>query len=138
CKSLINLNVSDFDISNASIYRMFTGCENLTSLDVSKWNTSKITSMSMIFSNCKSLTSLDISKWNTSNVTNMDYMFSGCNKLTGLNLGSMNVSKVTKKTSMFSSVPSNIKITVATETLRNWVIETSDSPKLTASNFIIG
>ena len=60
---------------------MFRGCKSLTSLDVSKFNTSKVTDMSYMFSECKSLTSLDVSNFNTSNVTDMYRMFDNCANL---------------------------------------------------------
>ncbi|MBQ5351045.1 MAG: BspA family leucine-rich repeat surface protein, partial [Bacteroidaceae bacterium] len=73
-----NLNTSNVtDISG-----MFYGCENLTSLDVSKFNTSNVTDMCGMFSECNNLKSLDVSNFNTSNVTNMHGMFSGCKSLT--------------------------------------------------------
>ena len=58
--------------SNATnMNSMFKDCNNLTSLDVSNWNTGNVTSMQNMFRNCTSLTSLDISNWDVSNVTNM-------------------------------------------------------------------
>ena len=35
-----------------------------------------------MFSNCQNLSSLDLTSFNTANVTNMDYMFDGCSTLT--------------------------------------------------------
>ena len=37
--------------------------------------------MSEMFSGCNSLTNLDLSNFNTQNVTNMSAMFSGCKSL---------------------------------------------------------
>ena len=59
---------------------MFGGCKGLTSLDLSKWDTSKVT-MNSMFDNCSNLAELDLSGWDTSKVTSMDSMFSGCRKL---------------------------------------------------------
>ena len=50
---------------------MFTACSRLTSLDVSNFDTSKVTNMSRMFANCSSLTSLDVSSFDTSQVTDM-------------------------------------------------------------------
>ena len=58
---------------------MFLGCSSLSSLpDISKWNTSNVTSMCYMFGGCSSLSSLDdiISKWDTSNVTDLNNIFS--------------------------------------------------------------
>ena len=65
---------------------MFALCELLTKIDVSKFNTSKVTSMRAMFSYCKSLSSLDISSFNTKSVTDMNWMFYKCTSLTKLNL----------------------------------------------------
>ena len=57
---------------------MFNECGSLTTLDLSHFDTSKVTNMSAMFMHCSSLTSLDVSGWNTSNVNNMDGMFFDC------------------------------------------------------------
>ena len=57
---------------------MFWWCKNLESLDLSGWDTSKVTDMGMLFSNCKNLTSLDLSGWDTSNIIYIDSMFENC------------------------------------------------------------
>ena len=89
--------------ANENCYNMFGGCSSLTSLDLSNFNTSKVTNMSSMFSSCSSLTSLDVSNWNTSNVTDMNYMFYYCNSLTSLDLSNFNTSKVTNMSYMFST-----------------------------------
>ena len=55
-----------------------------------------------MFEYCSSLTSLDLSNFNTSKVTNMSDMFYGCKALTSLNISSFNMSNVTDFTSMFN------------------------------------
>ena len=82
---------------------VFSGCWSLTSLDLSGWNTSNVTSMTNMFRNCYSLTSLDLSGFNTSNVTTMYTMFQGCKSLTTLDLSGWNTSKVTDMYNMFYS-----------------------------------
>ena len=47
---------------------MFLGCNNLTSLDVSNFNTSEVTTMRGMFQNCTKLTSLDLNNFNTNKV----------------------------------------------------------------------
>ena len=58
--------------------RMFYNCTSLTSLDLSNYNTSKVTAMLSMFEYCSSLPSLDLSNFDTSNVNDMDYMFYEC------------------------------------------------------------
>ena len=85
---------------------MFSNCYNLTSLDLSSFNTSKVTNMKYMFNNCNRLTSLDLSNFNTSKVTNMGSMFSSCNRFTSLDLSNFDTSKVTYMGSMFSGCDS--------------------------------
>ena len=80
---------------------MFSGCNNLPSLDVSHFNTANVTDMTGMFSSCRSLTSLDLSNFNTANVTDMSNMFYYCNSLTSLDLSSFNTPNVTNMNYMF-------------------------------------
>ena len=82
--------------------RMFSNCQTLTSLDVTKFNTANVTNMSTMFSNCSKLTSLDVTKFNTANVTNMSRMFSGCTNLTSLDGTKFNTANVSDMSDMFS------------------------------------
>ena len=61
---------------------MFSGCSDLTSLNVSSFNTAKVKYMNFMFCDCSSLTSLDVSNFNTEKVTNMYCMFYNCSALT--------------------------------------------------------
>ena len=45
---------------------MFYGCSSLTSIDVTKFNTQKVTNMSNMFNGCSSLTSILVSNSNHS------------------------------------------------------------------------
>ena len=80
---------------------MFSGCK-LTSLDVTHFNTAKVTNMSCMFFKCSQLTSLDVTNFNTEKVTVMDGMFSGCVALTSLDVTKFNTEKVTNMNRMFS------------------------------------
>ena len=72
---------------------------SITGLD--KLDTSKVTDMYCMFNGCNSLTSLDVSSFNTANVTDMGYMFGS--GLTSLDLSSFNTAKVTNMKGMFFS-----------------------------------
>ena len=82
---------------------MFDNCQSLTNLDLSNFDTSKVTTMSSMFSDCLSLTTLDVSSFDTSNVTTMSNMFYDCSSLTTLDVSSFDTSKVTHMSRMFSS-----------------------------------
>ena len=121
CSGLTSLDVSSFNTSNVvsmsravdSVFYqnapdghsipeynkyillgMFAGCSSLTSLDLSSFNTSKVTDMRGLFAGCKNLRSLNVSSFNTSNVQHMDAMFKGCSSLTSLDLSNFNTSNV--------------------------------------------
>ena len=80
---------------------MFYGMSNLTSLNLSNFNTSKVTDMSEMFSNMRNLTSLDLSNFNTSKVKDMTSMFYHANSLTLLDLSNFNTSNVISTKRMF-------------------------------------
>ena len=79
--------------------------ENILELDLSNFDTSKVTDMSEMFV-YMSLTTLNLSNFDTSRVTDMEYMFAGMFNLTTLNLSNFDTSKVTNMGGMFSAVSS--------------------------------
>lgn len=104
-KNILELDLSSFDTSKVTNMRyMFSGMDKLTSLNLSSFDTSQVTDMSIMFSRMSSLASLDLSNFNTSQVTNMTNMFSDVSNLTSLNLSSFDTSKVIYMLNMFSSM----------------------------------
>ena len=102
CQSLTSANLSGLNTSKITdMEYMFYYCDHLSSLDVSGWNTSSVTVMRNMFQYCTSFTSLDLSSFNTSNVTNMTAMFDYCTSLTSLDLSGWNTSNVTNMIGMF-------------------------------------
>ena len=81
-----------------SMSYMFGGSK-ATTLDVSNFDTSKVTYMNGMFSNSQT-TTLDVSNFDTSNVTDMSNMFDG-SKATTLDLSNFDTSNVTDMSSMF-------------------------------------
>ena len=76
----------------------FYSCVNLTEIkNIQNLNTSACTDMQYMFCGCKILSNLDISKWNTSKVTNMIGMLISCspqNILKGYDLSEVSKSPV--------------------------------------------
>ena len=104
CSSLASLDVTHFNTAKVTdMSFMFSSCSSLTSLDVTHFNTAKVTDMSFMFSSCSSLISLDVTHFNTENVTNMRNMFSGCSSLTSLDVTNFNTAKVPDMSYMFSN-----------------------------------
>ena len=102
CSSLTSLDVTHFNTAKVTDMRyMFSSCSSLTSLDVTNFNTANVANMSYMFSGCSSLTSLDVTHFNTANVTNMSGMFNSCSALTSLDVTHFNTANVTTMNSMF-------------------------------------
>lgn len=105
---LENLNTSTVQ----SMDNMFSGCEKLTSLDLSSFNTSSVTNMQSMFSDCTLLSSVKVGSWNTAIVTNMSYVFYGCGSLTSLDLSGWNTALVQNMFFMFSNCSQLVSIYV--------------------------
>ena len=106
-RSLTSLNLSNFDTSKVTnMQYMFSDMTKLTTLDLSNFDTSKVTDMKYMFNEMYSLTSLNLSSFNTSNVTDMSCMFAHMFRLTSLNLSNFDTSKVTNMGAMFYDMPS--------------------------------
>ena len=88
---------------NTSMDYMFAGLTHVESLDLSRLDTSNVTSMVGVFYNSPSLTSINMSSWVTSRVTSMSLMFYGCNKLTSLDLSSFSSTLSPNMTAMFQN-----------------------------------
>ena len=103
CENLSTLDLSTFNTSNVTDMRyMFRGCGSLTTLDLSTFDTSNVQYMECMFFKCKSITSLKLSTFNTSSVRDMSHMFQYCSSLTSLELSTFNTSSVKHMRSMFS------------------------------------
>lgn len=88
CMNLTELNLNSLDTSNVTdMNGMFESCRSITKLDLSALNTSKVSDMSFMFYYCRNLTEIDLTSLNTSNVVNMDSMFIRCYGLTNISLG---------------------------------------------------
>ena len=101
CKAS-SLNLSKFNTSKvASIYGMFLNCSKLETLDLSSFDTSNVTSFAQIFEGCSNLRRINLESFNTENVTIMNGMFGGCSSLKTLDLSNFDTSKVTIMNEMF-------------------------------------
>jgi surface protein len=83
---------------------MFHDCSAITTLDLSRWNVSKVTNMNQTFRGCGSLTTLDLSGWDVSKVEDMTHMFYGDSVLTTIYAGgNWDVGSVTLDNDMFKN-----------------------------------
>ena len=97
---------------NQSIY-MFYGCTNITEIDLSNFDGSKIISMRSMFYNCLSLTSLNFSNFKTTLVEDMDCLFRNCISLISVDLSSFDISRCNDVHSMFYNCSSLLSVNLS-------------------------
>ena len=106
-RNVLEIDLSNFDTSKVTnMSNMFLGMSSLTTLNLFNFNTSQVTNMSSMFGFMSNLTSLNLSNFDTSQVTNMAGMFFNILLLTTLDFSSFNTSKVTSMSNMFNNMPS--------------------------------
>lgn len=102
--------VSSFDTSNVTSLLLMFYNTKITSLDLSSWNTSKVTDMSGLFNSSQFLVNITgLSSWDTSKVKDMSTVFYGTG-LMSLDLSNWNTSNVTVMKGMFASMTSITEI----------------------------
>ena len=95
------IDTSNFDMSNVRYLTGMFSKSNIASLDVSRWDTSKVLNMSNMFYECRSLTALDLSSLDTASLQNTSDMFYNNYNLTTLNLSGWNTRKLKDTQYMF-------------------------------------
>ena len=110
---------------------VFSGCDKIIEIDLSKFETSNIRMMNAMFQGCTSLTSLSLPNIDTSNVTNMGGIFNGCNSLISLDLSEFNTSKITSFDAVFASCINlefvNFKLLKLNNPSTNYVFEKANN-----------
>lgn len=125
-----HIDCSDLDVSEIeTLAELFSNLNNVVTIDITGWETSKVTSMYRMFNDCYSLeriigiddldvssvenmsyvfwnnaklASLDLSKWNTHNVYSMAVMFYNCIKLEEIvGIENFDLSKTSNINAMF-------------------------------------
>ena len=103
CEKITKINLSLFNTQNTTnMSRMFYGCKNLTYINLSSFCTKNVTTMGNMFALCNNLTNINVSSFNTENVISMHGMFWKCSNLTKINLSSFNTKNLVKMSYMFS------------------------------------
>ena len=90
CKKLIKVDLSNFDTSRITSFRkLFSYCVNLEEIKgLNNLITSNIEDVGYIFEHCEKIKFLDLSGFDTSNINSFNYMFSWCislKEIKGLN-----------------------------------------------------
>ena len=95
CDKIIEINLTHFNTSKVSnMLHMFRNCKELKYLDISNIDTSKVSNMGAMFEGCESLISLDITNFDTTSCTNIGTMFKDCVSLKSINISNFNTSKI--------------------------------------------
>ena len=113
-ENILGLDLSNFDTSKVTdMGSMFSGLSSLTTLNLSNFDTSKVTNMRSMFGYISNLVTLNLSNFDTSKVTDMGSMFSGLSSLTTLNLSNFDTSKVTNMRSMFGYISNLVTLNLS-------------------------
>ena len=141
CKSLTEIVGAETWTNTGKIVELnstFIDCEKLVTLNVSKWDTSGVTSMSNAFSGCKSLAELDVSKWDVSSCEGYINTFKDCESVKVLDISKWDMTKATPSASqnMFNGCKSLESLTFPTSV--NWLATrmAANCPKLTTIEFL--
>lgn len=102
CNNLLSVNLSRLDTSKTtSLGYAFSRCKSLTEIDLSALDTSSVRSFADVFQDCSSLRSVNLAGWNTSSGNNFSQMFFQCASLGELDVSSFETGSVTTFKEMF-------------------------------------
>lgn len=102
CTNLLSVNLSKLDTSKTtSLEYAFSGCKSLTGIDLSTLDTSSVRSFANVFQDCSSLRSVNLAGWDTSSGNNFRQMFIQCSSLEELDVSSFETGNVTTFKEMF-------------------------------------
>ena len=112
--NITEVDLSDFDASKVtSMYRMFYGCSNLTKIKFGNINTQSLKDMESLFEGCSKLISVDLSKFDTSKVTTMNSMFYEWLNLVEINLGNIDTSSLENMEYLFCDCSKLVSIDIS-------------------------
>ncbi len=126
--TMVNVVVESEQPVLTNITGVFWGASVMSSIDVSKLNTSNVKYMRDTFRQCVELKNLDLSSFDTSNVLDMVYLVGDCRKLETVNLSGWDTSKNTNFGAMF----------LRCFELRNIDVSSFDTSKGTSTSHMFG
>lgn len=103
CDNLSDLTCSGLtiasDVTNAS--KCFQNCKKLTAVpDLFNGAQTGLTNLQYMFSGCYNMTTIDLSSWKFGQVTNMKGMFSGCTNVETIDISGIDTSQMTSASDM--------------------------------------
>lgn len=123
CSSLTSMDVSNWDVSNVSTMEFAFRNSPITTLDVSNWNTQSLTNASRVFQNA--IFSPDVSNWNMSNATNIQEMLRNAD-LFDRSLANWDISNITNMYGLLVLAP-GLSTANYDATLISWAAQTPQS-----------
>ena len=89
--------------SITNVAQMFAGCHNLTSVDLSYFDASQVTTFAQMFRDCPKLATITgMSNWQNSKAENMSEMFGMCTSLSTIDLSGFNTQNVQYMAHLFN------------------------------------
>lgn len=106
CHNLSSVIFKPINSSTVDCTGMFSTCEALTSINLSDWNKSKVSSMANMFENCTGLTGFNFSEFTVDTCTDASYMFKGCTGITAIQMSGFKANALTDCHGMFEGCSS--------------------------------
>jgi len=101
--TIISVDLSKFDASKVtSMFGMFYQCSSLKEINFGNIDTSSLNNMRSLFNGCSSLTTVDLSKFDTSKVTTMARLFNFCSHLEKINFGDIRTPSLEDMEALFN------------------------------------
>ena len=102
-RNITEIDLSNFDASKVTDFHwMFSTCSGMQKITFGNIDTSLVENMASLFTLCSQLTSVDLSHFKTSKVKTMYNMFSDCSNLEIINFGNIDTSLVTNMQNLFN------------------------------------
>lgn len=99
CEAIIGC---EGNINNVKVSKLFGDCEYITSLDLSRCNTSEVTSMNAMFYGCSGMKYLNLYNLDVRNVTTLKSAFEGCINLESIKMFNPPTNKLQDISYMFA------------------------------------
>ena len=101
--NIIEIDLSNFDTSKVTnMDSMFYNLINLEKINFGNINTSLVENMHFLFHHCYKLSSIDVSNFDTSSVTTINSMFRYCKVLTSINVSKFNTQNIVDMQDIFA------------------------------------
>ena len=108
-KGEFNLKIN-FNIIITQGFSLFSGCENITFIDLSNFNTELMTNFNYMFLNCYKLKEIKFGNFNTKKMAKMNFMFYGCENLKEINLEAFDTNNVEEARCLFGYCKSLVNL----------------------------